>query len=652
MPDAPSVASELVFLDQLVHLARRHSGSLPLLRLTAYQAVADHLAGRALQESPQREALAALLADFAWSRDERDDAPGVLTPHLLETLFAATLEEEEKRIGGIVYTSRATAEAVIDAAVPLLTSPHGARDIADPAAGSGAFLVALSPRFPGARLLGIDPSVSALKVAQQRVSLCRAALGGPPQPLELVPGAAQERLLANGPYDLVIGNPPYVRHEARTAPKESVVESLAQALKCSKKDVRLRRLLTGRADLYATFFLLGLSAVRPGGVVAFVTADTWLDADFGMPLQSLLLEQCDHLEVLPESGRSFGATGVNTVITVARRRRGQNPTRVTLGRETLATPPVPGKWAARYLRGGEISRRLQRHPAMVPLGEVAHIAYGTKPGIRSFFVLPLEAAEPRVEACFVRPCLASSKEIIRYRVEAQDLRHGLFVCPHSLADLARLGYPRTAAYVQAGATMVTGTGARHTQAGTPYPRVRSIAANRPEWHCLAPRNPGQFIIPCLLGSRLFVAHNRCAAYDTNAFFHGTFGAAIDWRLGLGLLNASATYLMFETFGRPKGLGGLNLYGPELRQLPIPSPGSLDAELGKAIGQAFGHLCRRPIMPLHQEVGEGILQQVPADRRALDALVFQALGWTEADQGACYRELYLATAHRLEKGRHR
>ncbi len=651
MLDAPSNLAELSFLQALSRLTSVLALPRAELRRAAVQAVADHLAGRALREGPFRGHLTRLLTEFSWSADEREAADGFLTPHLLETLFAGTLVSEEKRVGGIVYTSRLTADAVIDATLPLLPSTDGPLAIADPATGSGAFLIALALRFPGARLHGFDPSSPALAIARQRLALCRQALGSPRDD-HLVAGTAQDLLLTSGPYDLVIGNPPYVRHEARNAPPEALLPSLAHCLSCSATDRRLQQLLLGRADLYATFFVMGLAAVRPGGVVAFVTADSWLDARFGLPLQALLLEHCDRLDIIPETTRSFGATGINTVITVARRRAGLAPTKVRFGSHSPAQPPYPGKWAARYLRGGDITRRLQKHPAMVPLAGVANISYGTKPGIRPFFVLPREASPDLVDKEFVKPCLASSKDILNYAFAAHEVRHDLFICPYSQADLTRLGFLRTAEYVTAGSTKMTLPGARHTLAGIPYPQVPSVASNRPEWHCLTPRTPGQFVVPCLFGSRLFVAHNCCSAYDTNAFFHGSFQDGVDWRVGLGLLNGSTTYLMFEAFGRPKGLGGLNLFGPELKQLPIPDPRVLEEGLKIAIANAFTRLCQRPIMSLRLEVGEGILQQVPADRRELDGLICQALGWTEMEQEACYRELYNWSLRRLEKGRSR
>ena len=293
----------------------------------------------------------------------------------------------------------------------------------------------------------------------------------------------------------------------------------------ARTDKRIAHLTSGRADLYATFFVLALAAVRPGGVVAFITSDSWLDTRFGEDLQSIALDSCDHLSIHAEPReRAFGSTGVNTVITVMRRRQGPGVTSVLFvpsgerSNPVPVTSPTPGKWAARYLRGGAATRRLQEHPLMVPLNSVARLIYGNKPGIRPFFVLPAAAAPEMVDEEFLRPVLASSKELHTYALDPSNLAHRLFVCPHSQIELERLGFHRTLSWIRRGAETNTTRGARHTQEGVAWPAVESVRNNRPEWHCLSPRPPGDFVVPSLLGTRLFVAHNESRVDNTNTFF--------------------------------------------------------------------------------------------------------------------------------------
>jgi hypothetical protein len=653
------------FIASLHALCRDHEVSPATMLTTAREVVALHLeqlsglpSREGLSDSPVSEAIVTLLHQFRWTPSELNPQPEELSPHLLQTLFEAALDRDNRFHRGIVYTPTKSVEKVLAAGLAELNHRNSTPlRIADPSAGSGAFLVQLATSCPEEfELVGIDPDGAALRVARQRLDLLKATSRRSLPAVTLLEGLAQKHLLSAGAFDMIVGNPPYVRHEGRLSPAEGFQQNLAETLGLARSDKRIARLVCGRADLYATFFVLAISAVRPGGVVAFITSDSWLDTRFGVDLQSIALECCEQLTIHGEPNeRAFGAAGVNTVITVMRRRRVTGTTSVHFvpsgehASETTVAAPNPGKWAARYLRGGTATRNLQNHPLMIPLSSVAQLTYGNKPGIRPFFVLPAAAAPEMVDERFLRPVLASSKELQTYALDPNALAHSLFVCPHSQIELERLGFHRTLHWIRQGAAKKTTRGARHTQEGIAWPAVESVRNNRPEWHCISPRPPGDFVIPSLLGTRLFVAHNETRVDNTNAFFHGAFAADIDPLLGLGLLNSSVTYLLFEVYGRPKGLGGLNLYGPELRLLPIPDPNRLTSEQSRGIIDAFSALQGRRILPLIEELG-GTSGVVPVDRQALDNHVFDALGFSPRDRITLYEELRSMTLRRLEKGR--
>ncbi len=652
-------ALDVLCRDQGVNVAEAlaTAGDIAARHLEELAGLPRHLHPAA--KTPLATAISSIVKQFRWSLSETNADAMELSPLLLQTLFESALDGEIKFHQGVVYTPLESVRLVLEAGFSELEHA-GERPlrIADPAAGSGAFLVQLAKRCSKeCEIYGLDSDCDALGIARQRLNLLGATSNSTLPPTSLLEGTAQDLLLARAPFDMIVGNPPYVRHEGRVPPAKELTDRLTRALSIAPSDRRIARLIAGRADLYATFFLLGLAAVRPGGIVAYITSDSWLDTRFGEDLQSIALEQCDRISLHAEPNqRSFRRTGINTVISVMRRapRSGKTTVRFIPSPNAPQSPsvisPEPGKWAARYLRGGAISRLLQCHPHMVRLGSVARLTYGNKPGIRQFFVLPAERARNLVDERFLKPVLASSKEILNYAVNPEELSHCLFVCPHSVEELERLGYPLTLSWVEGGASMKTTRGALHTRGGIAWPEVRSVQNNRPEWHCLTTRPPGDFVVPALLGNRLFVAHNDGRVDNTNAFFHGSFSPDIDPLLGLGLLNSSVTYLLFEIYGRPKGLGGLNLYGPELRLLPIPDPKRLTSGQRHGIIDSFWELRSRPIRPLLTELGDGTKAAMPEDRRALDQCVFEALGLSPAEGDALYEELRSMTMQRLAKGR--
>ncbi|NLD73192.1 MAG: hypothetical protein GX649_10800, partial [Chloroflexi bacterium] len=133
-------------------------------------------------------------------------------------------------------------------------------------------------------------------------------------------------------FDVVIGNPPYVRQEAiddPLAPRDVAARALNARKKAYKDDLSDavearwprsfgpgRRMSVGkRSDLYIYFYLVGLDLVREDGAFCFITSNAWLDVDYGSALQEFLLTRGRvHLVIDNQVKRSFASADVNTVI--------------------------------------------------------------------------------------------------------------------------------------------------------------------------------------------------------------------------------------------------------------------------------------------------------------------------------------------------
>jgi SAM-dependent methyltransferase len=193
--------------------------------------------------------------------------------------------------------------------------------ILDPACGSGAFLIeAFDQMFAeytkamGFRdelagktifdvqrsiltnnLFGLDLNAEAVEIARLSCWIKTAEYGkelttldenieqgnsvvdptGERSPLEMW----RERFRAvfkGGGFDVVIGNPPYVRQEWIKADKPYLEEHY--------------RAFHGVADLYVYFYELGLNVLRPGGRLGFVVTNKWMRAGYGEPLRQLFGE--------------------------------------------------------------------------------------------------------------------------------------------------------------------------------------------------------------------------------------------------------------------------------------------------------------------------------------------------------------------------
>ena len=87
-------------------------------------------------------------------------------------------------------------------------------------------------------------------------------------------------LLAGIPesFDLVVGNPPYVRQE------------LIPAVLLSEYRARYTTIYD-RADLYIPFIERSLLSLKPGGALGFICADRWMKNRYGGPLRELVASQ-------------------------------------------------------------------------------------------------------------------------------------------------------------------------------------------------------------------------------------------------------------------------------------------------------------------------------------------------------------------------
>jgi hypothetical protein len=143
-----------------------------------------------------------------------------------------------------------------------------------------------------------------------------------------------------GGFDIVIGNPPYVRQEMIAPPtldpddfggetsdrwkeqkkiykaklQESVAAAWPRFFRYKPGSTTFRK-PDGKSDLYIYFYLHGLSLLNPNGSFCFITSNSWLDVGYGADLQEFLLKH-SHVKFIfdNEKKRSFAQADVNTII--------------------------------------------------------------------------------------------------------------------------------------------------------------------------------------------------------------------------------------------------------------------------------------------------------------------------------------------------
>lgn len=209
---------------------------------------------------------------LGWDRarlltDQHLDSPATLEPRLTEWTERRATREPSAYILGVrefwgldfmvspdVLIPRPETEFIIEEALPLLRGMAHPR-VVDVGTGAGILAVSIAHEVPAAAVLATDISAAALNVARgnaerngvaERITfICTSFLDG-----------------VDGPFDVIVSNPPYVRDRDKAALSRDVRH---------EPDVAL----FGGAD-----GLQALAAVLDAAV-ATLTADGWLLMEFG-----------------------------------------------------------------------------------------------------------------------------------------------------------------------------------------------------------------------------------------------------------------------------------------------------------------------------------------------------------------------------------
>ncbi|NVO30255.1 type IIG restriction enzyme/methyltransferase [Hymenobacter lapidiphilus] len=238
-------------------------------------------------------------------------------------------------------------------------------------------------------------------------------------------------------FDVVVGNPPYIRHE-------ELAPVFKQHLKAHYATA------AGTADLYVYFYELGLNLLAPGGELSFITNNKWLRAGYGQALRRYLLapelqllELLDFgdLPVFPEATTYPNILSVRrglagpTVRVAELTTLGADPTRFPEVVEAAAANMPTGRlsakaWSLAAVENQELLEKLRN--AGTPLGEYVEgkIYNGVKTGFNEAFVIDTEtrsallATDP-TSVEFIKPFLVG-KDIKRY-MKPNSVTHLLYI---------------------------------------------------------------------------------------------------------------------------------------------------------------------------------------------------------------------------------
>ncbi|HRJ40471.1 MAG: Eco57I restriction-modification methylase domain-containing protein [Caldilineaceae bacterium] len=328
---------------------------------------------------------------------------------LQERLDAAKSQAERNRLGQFA-TPGPLAEEIIQATLPLL-SPKQSIRFADPAFGTGSFYSALL-RLAGPNQIErasgyeIDPHYGAPAISLwQDTQLALSLADFTRQPLP----ASEE-----GQFNLLICNPPYVRHHHIPAEEKERLRLLA------KQQTGVA--LSGLAGLYCYFMLLADRWMASGAVACWLIPSEFLDVNYGSALKRYLLEQVTLLRIHrfdPTVVQFKDALVSSVVVWLCKKPPPLNQTVTFSYGATLGNPPISvavtkeelqaqPKWSV-YGHPSQNGTAIDRD-GKLRLADLFSIKRGIATGANNFFILtPQQITNAQLPARFLKPILPSPR---------------------------------------------------------------------------------------------------------------------------------------------------------------------------------------------------------------------------------------------------
>ena len=433
--------------------------------------------------------------------------------------------------------------------------------------------------------------------------------------------------------DAMVGNPPSGRNW-----QQRDVEALRAAAEELPEAGKLSRL----TDPQCYFVIHGARFLKPGGRLALILSDSWLDMRYGTAFKEYLLRTFVVRGVLGFQTRIFRQVRVRPVVLLAEKRAGpetpkyQHIAFVSLsGRPPDNLPHDPCKlldgtlpqaggtilssdelnpevkWTP-FLYAPRVYKTLREHPGLTPLGTLARVRLGLQTFAKMFYVVPLATQKRwQLERRWLMPLLLSPKDFDTACLSSDlSARHYVLACN---ATKERLTGTRALRYVEYWENQVlTPRGQAQPVIGVQnLPRVAKTG--RTPWYNLLEhltrRGTAPILLPRRMHRRLRVVWNQAGWVAGENFIEITPQTGVAPQVLLAVLNTSIAEMALRVNAHVYGGGVYSLSPGSVGEVPVVDVRRLTPRALQQIDRAYKQF-------LHTNGSE---------RGRLDAAVFAAAG---------------------------
>ena len=365
---------------------------------------------------------------------------------------------------------------------------QGGVSFLDPAVGTGSFYSALTQTFTPKAIkaaTGVELDPLFAETAEELWGQ-----GG----LHIVRGDFTKQEPPAQRFNLVLTNPPYVRHHHLAGPEKNRLKTrLAESLNME---------ISGLAGLYCYFMLLCHDWMEEQGLAIWLVPSEFMDVNYGSTLRRYLSERVTllHIHRFCPTDVQFTDALVSSAVVVFRKSRPPADHRIRFSfAGPIASPTSEAFIPLDTLRR---SRKWTQFPATttvsdtgeLTLGDIFSIKRGLATGSNTFFIMTEEDAESRgIPRQFLKPILPGPRHVTTDIIEALadgapavSPRLFLLDCSES-EETIKTKWPRFYEYLQQGRTEAV--------------HDAYLSSHRAPWYSQEQRPPAPFLCTYMGRSR-------------------------------------------------------------------------------------------------------------------------------------------------------